>query len=123
VIYGIVILSKKELRDKINYSEVINFFIVFSVLKIFDCLSTAYFSYKIGPGFEANLILKFFMIHLGIWQGIILHYIIVLPMMFLWTVVLNYLPRVYESKTDLWKMSKLIIILAITIVIINNMLV
>ena len=121
VIYGIIIFSKKKMMKKVDYKDVLYFFKIVFILKILDCLSTAYFSYKIGIENEANLMVRIFMTYLGIPLGIFISLMISLPALFFWLIAVNYYFKNIVVKPNLWKIFKIIIIIIISTIIILNM--
>jgi len=90
-VLGIYIYFKKDLRKKVNMKQVWNFFILISVLRILDVLSTIYFAKKIGVAYEGNLAARLMMSHFGITLGMSTIYLISLPYIFFWFILLNYL--------------------------------
>jgi hypothetical protein len=90
-INGIFVYSQQKLRKQVNMKEVLQLFWIIFILKILDVLSTIYFTHKIGIEYEGNILAKFFMLHLGIVPGIILLFIISLPLMFFWFVLMNFI--------------------------------
>jgi hypothetical protein len=109
---GVFIYTKKRLREKVNLKEVWQLFWIVLILKIFDILSTIYFTKKLGIEYEGNLIAKDFMTYLGIVPGILLISLLSIPIMFYWFVLINY---IFKNGKG-WKFFKMLI-LAISIIV------
>ena len=90
-INGIYVYSRQKLRKQVDMKEVLRLFWIMFILKIFDVLSTIYFTHKIGIEYEGNIIAKFFMLQLGIVPGIVLLFIISLPLLFFWFILMNFI--------------------------------
>jgi hypothetical protein len=90
-IWGIFVCSQQKLKKQVNMKEVLRLFWIIFILKIFDVLSTIYFTHKIGVEYEGNILAKFFMLQLGIVPGIILLFIISLPLIFFWFILMNFI--------------------------------
>jgi hypothetical protein len=88
---GIFVYSKQKLKKQVNMKEVLRLFWIIFILKILDVLSTIYFTHKIGIEYEGNILAKFFMLQLGIVPGIILLFIISLPLIFFWFILMNFI--------------------------------
>ena len=115
-IFGVYIYYKKDLRKKVNMKQVWNFFILISVLRILDILSTIYFTTKIGIVYEGNLAARTIMTYLGISLGMSTLYLLSLPFTFFWFVLLNYL----FSKNFGWRFFQgLMITVSIIVPLIN----
>jgi hypothetical protein len=113
---GIFIYSKKRLREKVNMKEVWQFFWIIFILRIFDVISTIYFTKKIGIEYEGNVLARIFMEHLGIYLGISMIFFLTIPLMFFWFVLLNY---ILKDKIG-WKIFKMLTLtISIIIPIIN----
>ena len=115
---GIFIYSQKKLKKRVNMKEVMYLFWIEFILKIFDVLSTIYFTHKIGVEYEGNILAKFFMLQLGIIPGIILFFIISLPLLFFWFVLMNFIFD--KGKRIGWIIFKaLIITIGVIVPLIN----
>ena len=90
-INGIYVYSRQKLRKQVDMKEVLRLFWIMFILKIFDVLSTIYFTHKIGIEYEGNIIAKFFMLQLGIVPGIVLLFIISLPLLFFWFILMSFI--------------------------------
>jgi hypothetical protein len=116
-VIGIFIYFKKSLKTKVNLKEVWQLFWIILLLRIFDVLSTIYFTNKLGIEYEGNLIARAFMFQFGIIPGILLIFILSLPMMFFWYVLINY---IFRNKKIGWKIFRIIIIMISVIIPIIN---
>ena len=115
-ILGVYIYYRKDLRKKVNMKQVWNFFILISVLRILDILSTIYFTTKMGVEYEGNLIARLMMSYLGITFGMSTLYLLSLPFTFFWFVSLNYL----LSKNFGWRFFQILMVATSIIVPIYN---
>jgi len=113
-IYGIFIYVKK--KEQFNMREVMELFIIFCLLKIFDFTSTIYFTNKLGIEYEANILARFLMHMFGNYIGLIVALAIITPMVFFLFVTINCLSKDGIS----WKIFKIIIILMSIFVPIYN---
>ena len=115
-IFGVYVFFNKKLRKKVNMKQVWNFFILISVLRILDILSTIYFTTKMGVEYEGNLIARLMMSYLGITFGMSTLYLLSLPFTFFWFVSLNYL----LSKNFGWRFFQILMVATSIIVPIYN---
>jgi len=114
---GIYIYAKERLREKVNLDEVFQLFWIVIILRIFDVLSTVYFTNKIGIETEGNLIARAFMLQFGIGPGIILMFMLSIPLMFFWFILINYL---FKNRFG-WKLFRALIITISIIVPLMNL--
>jgi hypothetical protein len=89
------------------------------VLKIIDVISTIYFTTRIGVQFEANPVARETMLLFGIVPGMILLFILLLPLMFFWFVMVNFM---FNKHKWGWNIFKVIMIIIAIIIPINNFL-
>lgn len=101
-----------------NFKEVWQLFWIVFVLHIFDILSTIYFVNKIGVEYEGNIIARTVMIWFGTVPGLLLFFIITLPILFFTYVFINYL---FKNHKLGWKIYAGIIITISIIVPIYNL--
>jgi hypothetical protein len=116
---GVFIFSQKKLRVRVNLKEVWQLFWIVILLRIFDVISTIYFTNKLGIEYEGNLIAKAFMSQFGIIPGILLIFILSIPMMFFWYVLVNY---IFKNQKLGWKTFRIIVIIISVIIPIINFL-
>lgn len=113
---GIYIYSKPRLKEKVNMKEVFQLFWIVLILRVFDVLSTIYFTTKLGVEYEGNLIARAFMQFFGIHLGISLIFLLSIPLIFFWFVMLNY---IFKNGVG-WRTFKVIIItISVVIPLIN----
>ena len=115
-IFGVYVFFNKKLRKKVNMKQVWSLFILISVLRILDILSTIYFTTKMGVEYEGNLIARLMMSYLGITFGMSTLYLLSLPFTFFWFVLLNYL----FSKNFGWRFFQILMVATSIIVPIYN---
>lgn len=114
---GVYIYSKERLKQKVNMKEVYNFFGIILLLRVFDVLSTIYFTSKLGIEYEGNLLARAFMSYFGIYWGISLIFLLSIPLMFFWFILLNY---VFKNGTG-WKIFKGIMLFVCVVVPLLNL--
>lgn len=103
IVIGSIILFVPKLRKKIDLDDIFRLFLLTAFLRIFDVLSTIYFVSKIGIENEFNEVARLSMSNIGIIPGMILVYIIALPVsFFLYVVVYKIL-----DKGLAWKIFKI----------------
>jgi tetrahydromethanopterin S-methyltransferase subunit G len=112
-IVGVYIYSRKKLRQKVNLKEVWQFFWIMLLLRLFDIISTIYFTNKIGIQYEGNILARDIMFQFGIIPGMLLVYIIQIPLMFFWFVWINYR---FKKNKKYWRYFKIIMV-AISVII------
>lgn len=113
---GIYIYSKERLKQQVNMKEVWKLFWIIVVLRVFDVLSTIYFTTKLGTEYEGNLIARAFMDYFGIHGGIALIFLLSIPFMFFWFIMINY---IFKNKTG-WRIFKVLMItISIIVPLIN----
>lgn len=105
-LFGIYIYSRPYLREKANLKQVWGLFGIFCFLKIFDILSTAYFSTRLGVSYEGNIVVRELMNTFGIWGGLAFSTLIFIPYSFFLFLSVNY---VAKNGTG-WKIFKMIVI-------------
>lgn len=105
-LFGIYIYSRPYLRERVNFKQVWGLFGIFCFLKIFDILSTAYFTSKLGISYEGNMFVREFMNIFGIWGGLAVSTIIFIPYAFFLFLSVNYVAKNGRG----WKIFKMIII-------------
>jgi hypothetical protein len=122
-VFGIYIYSQKELRQKINQKDVWNLFYVMTILRFCDVLSTISFTSKLGIQYEGNVVARLLMTQFGIVSGMLLMFLIFLPLMFFWISSVNFIFDRPEqpSRRFGWKLFKVIIITLNIIVIFINL--
>jgi hypothetical protein len=103
-IFGAYIYTYK--KERIEIKEVMNLFWINLILKIFDVLSTVFFTTRLGIDYEGNLIARVFMYMFGIWGGLIVSLAFLVPLTFFLFVAVNFF-----TKGIGWKIFKIIIIL------------
>jgi hypothetical protein len=114
---GVFIYSQKRLREKVNLKEVWQLFWIIIILRAFDVLSTIYFTNKIGIEYEGNLIARAFMFQFGNVIGILLISLLIIPIMFFWFVLLNY---IFKDNKMGWKFFRALMITVSVIVPLIN---
>jgi hypothetical protein len=114
---GVFIYSQKRLREKVNMKEVWKLFCIVTALRVFDVLSTIYFTNKIGIEYEGNIIAQAFMLQFGNVFGIILISLLTIPMLFFWFILLNYVLK----KKIWWGLFKALMITVSVIVPLINL--
>ena len=113
---GVYIYFNKRLRKKVNLKEVYKLFWIIFLLRIFDVLSTIYFTRKLGIEYEGNLIARAFMEFFGIIPGVLLIFSLTIPLIFFWFILLNY---IFKNGIG-WRIFKVImIIISILVPLIN----
>jgi hypothetical protein len=117
---GVYIYWKKRLRAKVNMKEIWQLFGIVTLFRVFDVLSTIYFTNKLGIEYEGNLIARAFMMQYGIIPGILTISLLTIPLMFFWFVLMNYIFG--QTKKGIgWKIFKVLIIMISAIVPIINL--
>lgn len=115
---GMFIYSKKRLREKVNMKDVWQLFWIISIFKVFDVISTIYFTRKLGIEYEGNVLARMFMEYFGIYWGISIIFFLTLPLMLFWFILLNY---VFKGHIG-WKLFKILIVTISVIVPLINFL-
>lgn len=105
-VVGIYIYSRRSLRERVNMRQVWSLFWIFNFLKIFDILSTIYFTTRIGIEYEGNLLTRVLMEQFGIFGGLGLVTIFFIPFSFFFFLTFNY---IFKNGKG-WKVFKMIII-------------
>lgn len=117
---GVYIYWKKRLRAKVNMKDVWQLFGIVTLFRVFDVLSTIYFTNKLGIEYEGNLIARAFMMQYGILPGIITVFLFTLPLTFFWFILMNYIFG--QTKNGIgWKIFKVLLITISAIVPIINL--
>lgn len=107
--FGIYIYSKPYLREKVNLRQVWELFWIFNFLKIFDILSTVYFTSRLGIEYEGNLLVRELMNVFGIWGGLGVASLLFIPYSFFLFLSINYVSNV-SNNGIIWKIFKILII-------------
>jgi hypothetical protein len=97
--------------------EVWKLFCIVTILRVFDVLSTIYFTNKIGIEYEGNIIAQAFMLQFGNVIGIILISLLTIPMLFFWFILLNYILKEHKIGWSLFK--ALMITVSVIVPLIN----
>lgn len=104
-------------RKKIDANDVWKFFLMMGFVKILDVLSTIRFTSKNGIHTEGNAVARYFMNSLGIYKGIAVFLVVSLPVLFFFSVIVNY----YTRGNYLWKLYKILLISIGVIVVFMNL--
>ena len=115
-ITGIYICSNKQLKQDVDFKDVWQFFLLMIVLRLCDVISTIYFASHLTAEAEMNVLAKLFMTDIGIVPGIIMLFLISMPMIYLWLINVNYL---LDKKY--WGLFKIILTIVSIIIPIYNM--
>lgn len=117
LLVGLYIYINKKLREQVNLKEVWKLLLIVMILRIFDVISTIYFTNKIGIEYEGNLVARTLMTQFGIIPGMIMIYISTIPLMFFWFIIVNY---IFKNKKIGWKIfSWIMIAIGIIVPIVN----
>ena len=103
-------------KDKINMKQVMNLFWISLILRAFDLGSTILFTSKLGIDYEGNLIARVLMFMFGIWGGLIISLLILVPVMFFIFVAINSMVKEFG-----WKMFYMIVVVIGILVPISNL--
>jgi len=113
-IFGVYIYFKKG--EKFNRQEVLNLFLISCGLRVFDFISTIYFTSKLGIDMEGNILARILMYMFGTYAGLFICSAFLIPLTFFLFVAVNYSTR----NGIAWKIFKIIVIITgIMVPIIN----
>ena len=103
-------------KDKINITQVVRLFYISLILRVFDTASTILFTSILGIQYEGNLIVRTLMYQFGIFGGLAVSILILVPTMFFIYVATNSMVKDYG-----WKMFCVIIIISGLLIPIYNL--
>jgi hypothetical protein len=113
IISGAYIYIKR--KDQLDFNELCKFFNILIILKILDTWTTIRFANKYGTIREGNIVARYMMNFMGIEAGMILFFLITMPLLYLINVYV-----IYNYKKREWIIFKWLLICIFTYVIIAN---